>query len=207
MIFKNRYDAAMHLVPLLRKYKETEGVVLAIPRGAVPMGYYIAQELHLPLDLLMTKKIGHPRNPELAIGSVSLEGRVIDPRFNMDEEFIEQQTTRIREMLKNRYEKFMGKRSAINLEHKTVIIVDDGIATGNTMQVSVDLVRHHHPKKVVIATPVASEEALRKLREKADEVVCLYTPTNFRAVSEFYDDFSAVTDEDVIDYLNRLNTD
>lgn len=206
MVFENRFDAAMHLVPLLTKYAETEGVVLAIPRGAVPMGYYIAKELHFPLDLLLTKKIGHPRNSELAVGSVSLEGRVVDPRFRMEEEYIEQETVRIREMLKERYKKFMGSRPAVNLKDKTVIIVDDGIATGNTMLVSVDLVRHHSPKKVVVVTPVASPDALRKLREKADEVICLYAPENFRAVGEFYNDFSEVTDEEVVDYLNRFNT-
>lgn len=206
MMFENRYDAAMRLVPLLKKYAEAKGVVLAIPRGAVPMGYYIAKELNLPLDLLLTKKIGHPRNPELAVGSVSMEGQVVDPRFTMDEEFMEQETARIRAMLKDRYKKFMGNRSLIDLKDKTVIIVDDGIATGNTMLVSVDLVRHHAPKKVVVATPVASPEALRKLQKKADEVVCLYAPEDFLAVGEFYSDFSEVTDEEVIRILNGLNT-
>ncbi|WHF52499.1 phosphoribosyltransferase family protein [Chryseobacterium gotjawalense] len=206
MIFNNRYDAAMRLVPLLKKYADTKGVVLAIPRGAVPMGFYIAKELHLPLDLLLTKKIGHPQNPELAVGSVSMEGRVVDPRFNMDEDFIERETVRIRATLKDRYKKFMGNRSSIDLKDKTVIIVDDGIATGNTMLLSVDLVKHHAPEKVVVATPVAAPEALRKLRMKADEVICLYAPEDFRAVGEFYDDFSQVTDDEVIDFLNRLST-
>lgn len=205
MKFENRYDAAMRLVPRLKKYAKTEGVVLAIPRGAVPMGYYIARELDLPLDLLLTKKIGHPLNPELAVGSVSLEGRVVDPRFHTDAAFIERESVRIRAMLKDRYEKFMGNRSSIDLKDQTVIIVDDGIATGNTMLVSVDLVRHHAPKKVVVATPVASPGAVMKLLQQADEVVCLYAPEHFLAVGEFYDDFSEVSDDDVIRFMNRLN--
>ena len=205
MMFENRYDAAMQLVPHLKKFTKEKGVVLAIPRGAVPMGYYIAKELNLPLDILLTKKIGHPNNSELAVGSVSMEGRVIDPRFSMDESYIEQETIRIRKMLSERYKKFMGNRSSVNLKDKTVIIVDDGIATGNTMLVSVDLVRHHVPKKVVVATPVASTEAVRKLKQSADEVICLYAPEDFMAVWQFYNDFSEVTDEEVIHFLNELN--
>lgn len=205
MKFENRYDAAMRLAPQLIKYACEKAVVLAIPRGAVPMGYYIAKELNLPLDILLTKKIGHPSNPELAVGSVSMEGRVIDPRFTMDEDFIEQETLRIREMLKSRYIKFMGSRSSVELKDKTVIIVDDGIATGNTMLASVDLVRHHAPQKVIVASPVASPEAVLKLKKKADEVVCLYAPEDFMAVGQFYHDFSEVTDEDVIYFLNKLS--
>lgn len=205
MMFKNRYDAAMQLAPLLKKYANDKGVVLAIPRGAVPLGYYIAKVLKLPLDILLTKKIGHPINPELAIGSVSLEGRIIDPRFSMDEDYIENETMRIRQMLKEGYKKFRGNQSSIDLKDKNVIIVDDGIATGNTMLVAIDLITHRDPKKIIVATPVASPQALKKMKEKADEVVCLYAPEYFRAVGQFYYDFSEVTDEEVIQFLNELN--
>lgn len=205
MIFKNRYDAAMQLAPLLKKYANENGVILAIPRGAVPMGYYIAKALKLPLDILLTKKIGYPGNPELAVGSVSMEGKVVDPRFRIDEDYIEKETERIRQSLKERYKKFMGSRSSIDLTGKTAIIVDDGIATGNTMLASIDLVRHHAPKKIVVAIPVAATDAVKKLKQKADELICLYTPENFVAVSKFYYDFSEVTDEAVIHFLNELN--
>lgn len=204
MKFKNRHDAALQLIPLLKKYANEQGVILAIPRGAVPMGYYIARELGLPLDILLSKKIGHPANPEVAVGSVSMQGRVIDPRFNMNEDYIENQTVKIRAMLQDRYIKFMGNRASIDLKDKNVIIVDDGIATGNTMLVSVDLVRNQSPKKVIIATPVASAEAVRKLKQKADEVVCLYIPEDFMAVGQFYHDFSQVSDEEVMHFLNEL---
>ncbi len=206
MIFKNRYDAAMQLVPELKKYASEKGILLAIPRGAVPMGYYIAKALDLPVDILLTKKIGHPANPELAIGSVSMQGRVIDPRFRMDQGFIEKETVRIRQMLKEWHKIFMGTRASIDLKDKTVIIVDDGIATGNTMLASVDLVRHHAPKQVIVATPVASKNAVKKLKQKADEVVCLHVPEDFMAVGQFYYDFAQVSDEEVIHFLNALNT-
>lgn len=205
MIFESRYDAAMQLVPPLKKYAEEKAVILAIPRGAVPMGYYIARELNLPLDILLSKKIGYPGNPELAVGSVSMEGRVIDSRFPMDEDYIEQETLKIRALLKERHKKFMGKRTSIDLKGKIVIIVDDGIATGNTMLVSIELVRHYAPAKVVVATPVASARALVKLRQKADEVICLHAPEDFMAVGQFYLDFSQVTDDDVIIFLEKLD--
>lgn len=169
------------------------------------MGYYIAKELKLPLDILLTKKIGHPGNPELAVGSVSMEGRVVDSRFAISEDYIESQTVKIRAMLKERYKKFMGNRDSVDLKDKVVIIVDDGIATGNTMLVAIDLVRHQSPKKVIIATPVASAEAVRKLERKADEVVCLHAPEDFMAVGQFYHDFSQVEDEEVMHFLNELN--
>ncbi len=144
MMFENRQDAAIHLALPLKKYAVADSVVLAIPRGAVPMGYYIAKELDIPLDILLTKKIGHPENPELAVGSVSLEGMVIDPRFTMDESYLAKETLQIRKMLAERYEKFRGNRKSIDLKNKTVIIVDDGIATGNTMLVAIDLIRYQN---------------------------------------------------------------
>lgn len=204
MIFENRYDAAMQLIPLLKKYEQENTVVLAIPRGAVPMGYYIAKELNLPLDILLSKKIGHPGNPELAIGSVSIEGRIIDTRFAIDQDYIQHETVKIRAMLKERHKKFMGSRPSIELNNKTVIIVDDGIATGNTMLASIDLVRHHAPKKIVVATPVASREAALAIKQKADDFVCLHVPEDFMAVGQFYNYFTQVTDEEVIFFLESL---
>lgn len=207
MLFENRLDAAMQLIPLLKKYTGEDAVVLAIPRGAVPMGYCIAKALELPLDILLTKKIGHPGNPELAVGSVSLEGSVTDPRFDVDPDYLEHEILRIRAMLRERYTKFMGQRTPVAWTGKTLIIVDDGIATGNTMLASIDLVRRHAPGKVVVAIPVAAEAALQLLKRKADEVVCLDAPDDFFAVGEYYRDFSEVTDEDVIECLQQYDQD
>lgn len=205
MIFKNRYDAAMQLIPKLSNYSKEQVLILAIPRGGVPLGYYIAKEYNWPLDLLLTKKIGHPMNPELAIGSVSLEGEVIDPRFSESDEYLLSEINRIRKLLTERYRLFMGTRKPEEIKDKTVIIIDDGIATGNTMLASIDVVRHHRPKKVVVAIPVAPPETIRKLRQKADEVICLSTPDNFRGVGQFYEDFSQVSDEEVMGFLNKMH--
>ena len=207
MIFKNRYDASKRLIPFLRKYSKENGVVLAIPRGAVPMGYLIATKLSFPLDIILTKKIGHPTNPELAVGSVSLENRIIDPRFHIEEAYLEQESLRIRRVLKERYRKYMGNRKPINLRNKTVIIVDDGVATGNTMLASIELVKQHNPQKIIVAIPVASSEALEKISKKVDEVICLYEPENFVAVGQFYSDFSQVNDEEVSYLLNEIYAD
>jgi predicted phosphoribosyltransferase len=203
MMFENRIDAASQLIPQLGKYADKNAVVLAVPRGAVPMGYHIAKDLHLPLDILLTKKIGHPENNELAVGSVSLEGCIIDPRFKVSDAYIKGETERIRQFLKERHLKFSGNRSPIELEGKTVIIVDDGLATGNTMLSSVELVRNHHPKKIVVAVPVASTVALKKLKGIADEVICLCVENEFMAIGQFYYDFSEVTDDQVIYFLGK----
>ena len=150
MLFTDRYDAAMQLVPELKEFEKEDVVILAIPRGGVPVGYYIAKAFSWPLDLMFTKKIGHPLNNELAIGSVSLEGEVIDPRFNIDEEYIKNEIPKLRKLLKERYTLFIGNRKPLEIKNKTVIIVDDGIATGNTMLASIDVVRHHQAKKLLL---------------------------------------------------------
>lgn len=206
MKFKNRNDAAVQLAPLLRKYASKKSVVLAIPRGAVPIGYYISKALNVPFDILLSKKLGHPFNPELAIGSVSLEGRVIDPQFKIDENYIDKETIRLRAALKESSTKFFGNRAAVDLSDKTVIIVDDGIATGNTMLASIDLVSRQFPNKIIVAAPVASKTAIEKLKQKVDDVVCIQIPQDFRAVGQFYKDFSEVTDEQVIQFLNEAIT-
>ena len=207
MIFSNRYEASKKLVPFLRKYAVEDAVVLSIPRGGVPMAYTIARELNLPLDVLLTKKIGHPLNSDLAVGSVSLEGRIIDPRFHMEEVYLEKETIRIRRLLKERYKKFMGSRNPINLENKTVIIIDDGVATGNTMLASIDLVARRHPKKIIVAIPVASEEAVEKIKRKVDDFVCLFTPDIFISIAQFYNDFVQVNDDEVAYLLNEIYAD
>src|SRR5256885_2358004 len=133
MLFHDRYDAALKLIPYLEKYKNERGIVLAVPRGGVPIGYYIAKHFNLPMELLMTKKIGHPLHSEFAIGSVSLDSHIIDDMYGIPQEYFENEISEIRKSLKERYRKFMGERAPVDLENKIVIITDDGIATGNTI--------------------------------------------------------------------------
>lgn len=205
MMFKNRYDAALKLIPFLEKYKDERGVVFAIPRGGVPIGYYISKHYNLPLELLLTKKIGHPRNEEFAIGAVSLEDYIIDERHNIPESYIESEIKRIRESLKERYKKFMGDRKPVDMEGKIVIIVDDGIATGNTLLAAIRMMRQKHPKKIVVAVPIAPREAAEKIKKHVDDFICLHIADDFYGVGQFYLDFSQVSDDEVIHLLQESN--
>src|SRR5436190_1350038 len=118
MLFQDRYDAAMKLIPFLEKYKNESEVVFAVPRGGVPIGYYIAKNYQVPLELLLTKKIGHPWSPEFAIGAVSMENYVIDDRLNAPREYLENEIQKIRKSLEERYRKFMGDRKPVTIENK-----------------------------------------------------------------------------------------
>ncbi|SRR6266498_604137 len=190
MYFIDRYDAAMQLAPHLEKYKNQEGVILAVPRGGVPIGYYLAKHLDFPLDLLMTKKLGHPANEEFAIGAVGIEDSIIEETFMMPEEYIEEETKRIRKELIERYKKFMGDSEPVNIRNKIVIVVDDGIATGRTILATLKMLRSKHPKKLVVAVPVASIEAVERIKKEVDNFIFLYTPELFFGVGGFYEDFS-----------------
>ena len=163
MHFKNRTDAAIKLIPYLSKYKNDKSVVLAVPRGGVPIAYHIAKHYHFPLELLMIKKIGHPSNPEFAIGAVSLEDHILDERQNLSKSFIDEQIKTIRKNLEERYKLFMGSHNPIDLKGKTLIIVDDGIATGNTILSSIKMLRKRNPAKIVIAVPVAPPQTAQKM--------------------------------------------
>jgi len=193
------------MIPYLEKYKNSKCVVMAIPKGGVPMGSLIAQHFHFPLELLMTKKIGHPINKEFAIGSVSLESRITDPKIFVGIEYLINETNRIRKNLQDTYARFMGKTRAISLKNKTVILVDDGVATGYTLEAAVDLVRKKNPKWIVAAIPVAPPDVAQKLKQKVDEFICLRTPCDFQSVSQYYWDFSAVKDEEIGKWISAAS--
>ena len=204
MIFEDRYEAALHLIPLLEKYKQDDGVVLAVPRGGVPIGFLIARHFRFPLEVLLTKKIGHPGSPELAIGAVSLENEIIDNRYGVDDKYILHQIKKIRASLQERYKTFMGEKEPLDLKDKTVIIVDDGIATGNTILVSIKLIRTKHPRKIVVAVPVAPSITAGKILDEADDFICVHISDQFFGVGQFYRDFSQVTDAEVIGLMQEL---
>lgn len=206
MQYIDRHDASLKLIPLLEKFKKDKSVVLAIPRGGVPIGYYIARTFHFPLDLLLAKKIGYPSNKELAIGAVSLEDEIIDHYPYISRDYIEDQIFEIRESLKHRYKKFVGNRSPIDLKNKTVIIVDDGIATGNTLMAAIKMIRRKQPKKIVIAVPVSPTDAAKKIKAEADEFICPMITSDFVGVGSYYLDFTQVTDDEVILFMNKINS-
>ena len=205
-MFKDRFDAGRQLAKALQHYKNRDGVILAVPRGGVEIGYIVAKELELPLEIVLSKKIGHPHHSEFAIGAVSLEGRVVTERSDVSDEYIEQETGRLRHLLRERYKKYYGERKPANLEDKIVIVVDDGIATGNTLLSTIELIRHHNPRWVVVAVPVAPPDSLRHIEEAkgVDEVVCLLSPRDFYAVGQFYENFDQVEDKEVIRLLHEV---
>lgn len=205
MVFRNRLQAAKLLAAKLDKYAGEKGVVLAVPRGGVPIAHHIAKQLGFPLDLVMTKKIGHPYNPEYAIGAVSLEGAVVDEREDVSKEYVMAETRRIQKEMHERYRYYRNDVQPEDLQGKAVIIVDDGIATGKTMMATIQLLRAKNPKKVIVAVPVAPPATAKKIKAEADEFICLSTPFNFVGVGQFYRDFSPVEDAEVIRLLRSNN--
>jgi predicted phosphoribosyltransferase len=201
-MFQDRIDAGLALSRHLQHYKRVDGVTLAVPRGGVPVAFPVARILELPLEIVLSKKIGHPRHKEYAIGAVSLTGQIVSPNPAASEEYIEQETINIREQLKQMYIKYMGDKQHRPVKGKVVIIIDDGVATGNTLLSTIDIIRNDQPKKIVVAVPVASQQAAKKLSEVTDEFICAWIPSQFNSVGEFYVDFTQITDEEVIHMLN-----
>lgn len=202
--FTDRYDAAMQLAKKLEKYKGENGVVLAVPRGGVPIGYFIASQLGFELDLLMSKKLGHPYNEEFAIGAVGLEDEIIEETQGISIEYINEEVNNIHRQLKERYSKFMGDRKPVDITGKIVIVVDDGVATGRTILATLEMLRRRNPAKLLVAVPVSSREAAERIKKEVDEFVCLYTPFPFYGVGRFYRDFSQTTDKEVITLLREF---
>jgi predicted phosphoribosyltransferase len=206
-MYLDRIEAGSILAKALAKYQGQPGVILAVPRGGVPIACVVARELHLPVELLLTKKIGHPRNSEYAIGAVSLTDRYLVQHEGIPEAYIEKETQRIRRRLNQMYHKFMGEDHRPEaMKGKTVIVIDDGIATGNTLMSAIALLRQEEPAHIIIAVPVASHKAIEKLSDLVDEIVCPLVPKTFLGVGAFYEHFDQVSDEEVIYHLNKLKT-
>jgi len=203
-MFRNRLEAGLLLAEKLKKFKSEPGVILAVPRGGLPVAYAVAKELGFPLEVILTKKIGHPINKEYAIGAASLTDYFIIPHENVSEDYIQEELKRVRAKLKNMYTKFMGNKEPEDLKGKTVIVIDDGIATGNTLLGTINVLRKSNPAKIVIGVPVASKSAFEKLSKEVDEVIAVLVPELFYGVGAFYKDFEQVNDEEVLFYLNKL---
>ena len=207
-MFNNREDAALKLADKLEKFKNTDGVILAIPRGGVPIGFAIAKKLNLPLEIIMSKKIGHPLNPEYAIGSVTMHNVIINENNkDVSKEYIQNEHLKILNKLKEKYKIFMGEKNQTNFKNKTLIIVDDGIATGNTIIAAIEDIKQNKPKEIIIATPVAPKNVASKLSKLVNEFICLELPIEFMAIGQFYNNFSQVTDEEVVELikLSKVN--
>jgi predicted phosphoribosyltransferase len=202
-MFKDRTEAGIQLAKRLSYLKQEDLVVLAIPRGGLAVAYEVAKALNAPLDVVLTKKIGHPLHKEYAIGAVSLENEVLTDTAQISKAYIAEEIETIRKKLKVRHDQYYMDAQPINLKNKTAVIIDDGIATGNTILVTVDLIMKQQPKTIIVAIPVAPPSAIRNLERhpNIDAVVCLEAPINFRAVGQYYETFEQVSDEEAIAIL------
>ena len=203
-MFRDRIDAGVKLAAKLQKYREESGVVLAIPRGGVPVAYAVARELNLPLEIILTKKIGHPSNKEYAIGAVSLTDYFVIPHPGITDQYIQEELKEIRARLRQMQERYSHDYTPADIKDKIVILIDDGIATGNTILATIKVLNKGNPAKIIVATPVASQSAVDKLVSEVDEVVVVLIPKEFYGVGAFYQDFDQVSDQEVQNYLENL---
>lgn len=202
MLFKDRVDAGRRLAEALSEYRGKDVVVLGIPRGGVVVANEVADALGAPLDVVVTRKIEAPGEPEYALGAVTQDGDVMMDRAAAESlgatpAYLDEQVRKKREEVRERMQRFRGEEPYPKLEGKTVVIVDDGIATGSSMSAAVLTVRKMKPKEVVVAVPVAPADAVETLSQDGYRVVCLETPGPFLAIGEFYGDFEQVEDGEV----------
>lgn len=206
MTFRDREEAARLLARKLAVYGTSCPLVLAIPRGAVPMGKIIAEELGGELDVVLVRKIGYPGNPEYGIASVDEDGNVHTNPGTEDfglEGYIEVEKERQLKIIRERRSLYTPIRAPIDPTGRTVIIVDDGIATGATMMAALQMVKAKKPAKLIAAAAVIPPDTLSTLRKVADDVVALEEPVRFAAVSQFFDSFPQVSDEEVVEILRE----
>ncbi len=212
MIFRDRAEAGQLLATNLEKFRGEDPVILALPRGGLPIGYEVAKALDAPLDIVLVRKIGTPGSPELAAGAIVdgekpelILNKDVVKLYNIPDKYIEDRKKQQLKEIERRRELYLAGRPPLKVEGRSVIIVDDGIATGSTIRAAVHALKHKKPKRVVVAVPVAPPDTAKKLEEEADEVICLDMPSPFLSISAFYQDFTQLTDEDVVDTLKEKN--
>ncbi len=208
VIFQNREEAGRLLASELTAYRnDPAGLILALPRGGVAVGYQLSLALHLPLDVFITRKIGAPGNPEYALGAVSETGTIyVNPEaaadFGLPRKEIEGLASQERPEISRRQALYRQGRHLPTLTDRVIIVVDDGIATGATFFASVEAIRHYGPRRLIAAIPVGPPDTIAKARRSVDELVVLATPEPFWAVGSHYVDFAQVNDHEVLQYLN-----
>ena len=208
--FRNRTDAGRQLAEKLATYDNRPGVlVLALPRGGVPVGFEVAQALGAPLDVFLVRKLGVPGYEELAMGAVATGGvRVLNDEIvrglGISEHEIDAAAARELQELARRQRLYRGDRPLPDIAGRTVILVDDGLATGATMRAAIAAVRQQQPARIVVAVPTASPDTCEALKAEADDVVCAMTPEPFLAVGHWYEDFTQTTDDEVRELLARV---
>jgi putative phosphoribosyl transferase len=207
--FKDRRDAGRQLAATLNAWKDAQPVVLALPRGGVPVGFEVADGLQAPLDIVLVRKIGAPGHAELGLGAV-VDGehplRVMNEgmvdALQVPEAYVENEVRRQLLEIERRRQLYCNSRPALPIENRVVIVVDDGIATGGTMRVALKALATAKPERLMFAVPVGAAETVASLRQQVDEGICLMTPEPFGAVGLYYDDFAQTTDEEVVELLH-----
>jgi putative phosphoribosyl transferase len=209
VMFRDRREAGRFLADLLIDYAgRDDTIVLALPRGGVPVGYEVARKLGAPLDVFVVRKLGAPGQPEFALGAIASGGvRVVNrdaiQALGIADRLVEEIARREQEELSRRERLYRGNRPAPNLTGKTVILVDDGLATGSTMRSAAAAIKQQSPSRLVVAVPVAARSTCDELAQDVDQVVCAVTPFPFFAVGQWYSDFSETSDDEVRDLLER----
>ena len=212
MLFANRREAGRILASLLVKHADRDDVlVLALPRGGVPVGFEVAQALRAPLEVFIVRKLGVPGHDELAMGAIATgDVRVLNDdvvmSLELEPEVIDTVAAREQKELARRERIYRGARPAPDVHGRTVILVDDGLATGSTMRAAVAALRGQRPARIVVAVPVAAPEACEEFKAEVDEVVCAATPRMFNGVGRWYEDFSQTTDEEVHELLTQARS-
>lgn len=207
-VFEDREEGGRKLAPLLFHLRPENPIVLALPRGGVEVGYYVARELNAPLDVIVARKLGAPGQEELGIGAIAPGGvRIVDDYavryLGITPDKIDQIAQREAEEMERRLRLYRGDRPTLELRDRTVILVDDGLATGVTARAAIRSVQQQDPRHLVLAVPVCAGDTAQSIRDGGVEVVCVNTPSQFRAVGYWYRDFRQLTDQEVIDLLRR----
>lgn len=205
-MFYDRIDAGQKLAIALKRFKrKKDTIVIALPKGGVVLGYAVANELQLPLDLVMVKKIGYSSNPNFTIGAVSMTGKIIDVFAKADSRDMEKIIKITQKLLKKYYQIYCGNNPPLDLKNKTVIVVDDGVETGKTMIVALELITKEKPEQIIVAVPVGPIESIKEIENYSDKVVCLQSLSKFYSIGHYYQDFSPINDEEIKLLLSMNN--